>query len=766
MEEPPEVDTAGTATPLAAAGMERLIPVRFTALQNCFETPCAETVQIEDLQTAIEVANRIYGPAGIQLYLERYDRVDALFMQVMWPTGQQVTFNNIKAELQTIFPAMPIDAFADNTSKSVGMWLHAVSAIYDDNRRLHVWIGDDGGSTSSAPYPHRGRGIHMLPGHTRGSKRATFAHEFGHFMGLAHTFNNADGIDPETRVAWKRSDRWDLVFKPGTSGANPHQYFSSRAAAAAVESQLQLIEVDNDTTENCDIDNPDGGDDIAGQPPGTVRCVIGSGSYTETKLTNSDALKGIAIEYPDGRRGKNIMAYDRADGADTMPAFLSQSQIAQLKKYMRFDVPFDADRQAEILAGFQYTTSNLGGRRPRLGHARAAETAPKLDFDGDGKRDIAFWLSPNTSTGTGEFRVLLSSFNYSVVISQVMILSLGKAGDIPVPADFNGDGRTDLAVYQSGGGLSRNDPANGASYWRYCPTAANAVTTTCAADGIAVQFGGTRDVPIFGHDFDGIAGDELALYRPDAGLFNVRNLAGTLAFNRNLGSAGTGAVPLVGLYGCDDKADLAVYEPSTARFKLLESAGDWSFAITHQFDPQFVPYPTGSDEDRAAPIVMSGFVSRKLCSGNVYKSRRAAALWYPPGGQWNIIWNPNTTTTAIDQCGYGDPGTDQPIGGVDRDGDGRTDLALFRPATSFGGNGTLYSKLSVAGSCTGVSQSKTCTTCGNDMRAWATPDVTGDNKPDIHMLDLNNRGLRRYRSDDEFATWSLLSVANINAQML
>jgi hypothetical protein len=56
------------------------------------------------------------------------------------------------------------------------------------------------------------------------------------------------------------------------------------------------------------------------------------------------------------------------------------------------------------------------------------------DFDGDGRADFVVW-HPSTggwwslSSGTGQFRYV----------------QWGAPGDVPVPADFTGDGRTDFA---------------------------------------------------------------------------------------------------------------------------------------------------------------------------------------------------------------------------------------------------------------------------------------------------------------------------------
>ena len=132
--------------------MERLIPVRVTAFRDCVETPCDAQVSVLNIQNSIATANRIYAPAGIQLYLEQFDEVDSLLIQLMFASGAPVTFSNIRDDLRKVFPQMPLDAFNPGTMKTMSTWMNAVQAIYEDNRRLHIWVTFTG-ETSEATYP-------------------------------------------------------------------------------------------------------------------------------------------------------------------------------------------------------------------------------------------------------------------------------------------------------------------------------------------------------------------------------------------------------------------------------------------------------------------------------------------------------------------------------------------------------------------------------------------------------------------------------------
>src|SRR5207344_262823 len=58
------------------------------------------------------------------------------------------------------------------------------------------------------------------------------------------------------------------------------------------------------------------------------------------------------------------------------------------------------------------------------------------DYDGDGKADIAVFRQ-----STGAWYILASTAGFINV-------TLGGPSDEPVPADYDGDGKTDIAVYR------------------------------------------------------------------------------------------------------------------------------------------------------------------------------------------------------------------------------------------------------------------------------------------------------------------------------
>jgi hypothetical protein len=113
---------------------------------------------------------------------------------------------------------------------------------------------------------------------------------------------------------------------------------------------------------------------------------------------------------------------------------------------------------------------------PDATFGRRGDQPVPADYNGDGRTDLAVW---RPTTGTWLLRGLPD-------------ITFGRRGDQPVPADYNGDGRTDLAVWR---------PTTGTWLLRGLPDA-------------ALGRRGDRPVPA---DDDGNSTTDLAVWRPATG---------------------------------------------------------------------------------------------------------------------------------------------------------------------------------------------------------------------------------------------------------
>ncbi|HEY0459420.1 MAG TPA: FG-GAP-like repeat-containing protein [Pyrinomonadaceae bacterium] len=260
-------------------------------------------------------------------------------------------------------------------------------------------------------------------------------------------------------------------------------------------------------------------------------------------------------------------------------------------------------------------------------------------FDNPEDKDDLFWGFENAPRGNsllldsqGNIYMTGDSTRVSAITGVATIdistVKLSVLGVRRAQNDFDGDGKSDVAIYR---------PAVG-EWW----------LNRSAAGSVAYQFGTNTDV-IVPADYTGDGKTDAAFWRPSTGEWFILRSENSSYYSVPFGASGD--IPAIGDYDGDGQADLAVWRPSTLTWYIQRSSGG---TIIRQF---------GAAGDKPVAADFDG------------DGKTDIAIWRGSTGEWWI--NRSTAGVAVYQFGNS---TDQPLA-VDFTGDGRADAAVFRPAT-------------------------------------------------------------------------------------
>jgi hypothetical protein len=288
-------------------------------------------------------------------------------------------------------------------------------------------------------------------------------------------------------------------------------------------------------------------------------------------------------------------------------------------------------------------TTSLGALNPRLTatvlgppvrFGAPGDVPVPADYDGDGKTDLAVYRP-----STGEWFIFGSATGfYTIVFGAPASTGLG---DMPVPADFDGDHKADVAIYRQATGE-----------WFIFGTATGFRTLLFGAPAAL----GLGDIAVPA-DFDGDGKADVAVYRQATGewfVFGTTAGFSTLLFGAPA-SLGLGDLPVPADYDGDHKADLAVYRRATGEWFVFGTTTGFRtllFGSPASLGLGDIPVPTDYDGDGKADLAV-----RRNSNGTWFIFRSSL-------GFLQQVWGAPTDVAAP----------------ADYDGDHKANIAVWRPS--------------------------------------------------------------------------------------
>lgn len=267
------------------------------------------------------------------------------------------------------------------------------------------------------------------------------------------------------------------------------------------------------------------------------------------------------------------------DGSGGFTKTEYKREIGQINDYIFADI--DHDGKTDFFKKFNYGSSyvsNLFGDQIitiQNSQCQSFGETKKPNFNGNYSTDLISW-NPNTGVWSPFDGFTLNSVPFANVS-----WGSGSLGDIPAAGDFDGDGRTDYAVYRNGTGTWYiNQSANSSWY--------------------VLKFGLPGDIPI-PSDYDGGGKTDIAVFRPSDGNWYFWYME-TQQFSAVHFGAG-GDKPVAQDYDGDGKTDVAVFRPSEGNWYYLRSS-DQNYAVIHWGISIDKPVPGDYDGDGKADLAV------------------------------------------------------------------------------------------------------------------------------------------------------------------
>lgn len=393
----------------------------------------------------------------------------------------------------------------------------------------------------------------------------------------------------------------------------------------------------------------------------TIRAGTAAGTYQLgfRATGNAGNVQTFGTDLPVGTTALVVISYQLVAGATNDVCNMWVNPVITSPEPAPTFTQVSASDNADV-GRFFFRQGNAGTPNASVDGVRVGNswadliTAPPsqnvVDMNGDGRTD--FVVVRNTGGGpSGQITWFVNLNNSATSYGSAW----GISGDTFVPNDYDGDNKTDIAVWR---GVANGQPSGNAFFYIL-----QSATSTVRID----DFGQTGDDATVVGDYDGDGKADPAVYRAGlaSGLQSTWYFRGSLTPGNITGVQWgvNGDFPAPGDYDGDGKGDFVIQRNNgggQAKFWMLQTTAGFQYAVFGT--PTDVVVPGDYDGDGKTDIAVS-------------RGSAGQVVWYVRPSSTGV----ETNAGAI----FGLSATDFRVQG-DYDGDGKTDLAIWRPSATPG----------------------------------------------------------------------------------